>query len=83
MKEDRFWKLIALSALALLAIAVLQGGVESARRNAGEIFVTPAHASASIDGGLAVTASQDGSTLYVWEVDSGRGPKLWGQASAD
>lgn len=73
MKDERFWKLVALTALGLLAVAVFRGGGTENAGGAG-LFISPARASVMVDGQYAYTASPDGRVLYVWDLATGRDP---------
>ena len=63
MKGDRFWKGLALVALALLAVAVLSPG--STEQDLG-LFVPAAHAQA-VGTCCIYTSSPDGKTIYAWQ----------------
>jgi len=82
MKDDRFWKMVALTALGLLAVAVFRGAPQE-RGHSGGLLISPAHGNVMVDGQYAYTTSQDGRTLYMWDLATGRDPVVTHQGRVD
>jgi hypothetical protein len=81
MKTDKFWKLVAVAALMLLAVAVLRPSAPGGE-GGSSLFVSSAQAGVGIRGEVIFTTSNDGRSLYVWYVSQAEEPQFLASASA-
>lgn len=82
MKNDRFWKLAALTALGLLAVAVFRGMGTGGAAGPG-LLASTAQANVALDEQYAYTTAPDGRVLYVWNINTGREPVVQWTGRAD
>lgn len=80
MRDDRFWKCLALMAFALLVLAVFSSP-RGSEQNMG-LLVPAAHAQA-VGSCCIYTSSPDGKTIYAWQSSQGgKGLTLLAKATA-